>query len=150
MTNIFTYGNFSLSIFVHGVHGATSRNYTKNDEVSGVEVRYNTTQKNWWTKTNPTNDWIKNQDLANQMGSGGLVVYEKTDFVRIKDVSLSYDLPKSLLSKIGVSKVKVFVTGRNLLTFTKWSGLDPELTDEDSQRDIPMQKEYVFGLSLGF
>jgi len=150
LTNTFTYGNFSLSIFVHGVHGATMRNYTMADNVSGVEVRYNTTQKNWWTKTNPTNDWIRNQDLAGQMGSGSLVVYEKTDFVRIKDVSLSYDLPKSMLGKIGLSKVKVYVTGRNLLTFTKWDGLDPELSDEGSQREIPMQKEYVFGLSMGF
>lgn len=150
MTNTFTYGNFGLSIFIHGVHGATMRNYTMADDVSGVEVRYNTTQKNWWTPTNPTNEWIVNKDLANKMGSGTLIDYEKTDFIRVKDISLSYDLPKGLTSKLGLSRVRCYITGRNLMTFTKWRGLDPELSSSGSQREIPMQKEYVFGLSLGF
>jgi len=68
----------------------------------------------------------------------------------LKDVSLAFDLPKNAVNKIGLSNVKVYVSGRNLLTFTQFSGLDPELIDEDAQRNIPMQKELVFGLSFGF
>ena len=77
-------------------------------------------------------------------------LYESTDFIRLKDVSLAYELPKNAISRIGLSNVKVYVSGRNLLTFTKWSGLDPELVDEDAQRNIPMQKELIFGLNFGF
>lgn len=150
MTNTFTYGNFSLSIFMHGVSGSTVQNYLMNDDVQGAEVRYNTLKKNWWTPTNPTNDWIANALMANNMSGQSGRIYEKPDFVRIKDVSLSYDLPKSTVSKIGLSRLKVFITGRNLATFTKWTGMDPDLTDEQAQQRIPMQKEYVFGMSLGF
>jgi hypothetical protein len=150
ITNIVTYGPFTLSVFVHGVSGSTIRNYLMNDDVQGSEVRYNTLKKNWWTKDNPTNDWIADALLANnEQGASGRI-YEKPDFVRVKDVSLSYDLPKTAVSKIGLSRLKVYITGRNLLTFTKWTGMDPDLTDEQAQQRIPMQKEYVFGMSLGF
>jgi TonB-linked SusC/RagA family outer membrane protein len=150
LTNTFTYSNFTLSIFIHGVSGSTVQNYLMNDDVQGAEVRYNTLKKNWWSKTNPTNDWIANALLANNMSGQSGRIYEKPDFVRIKDISLGYDLPKNMVGKIGLSRVKVYVTFRNLLTFTKWTGMDPDLTDEQAQQRIPMQKEYVFGMSFGF
>jgi hypothetical protein len=135
---------------MHGVSGATVQNFLMNDDVQGAEVRYNTLKKNWWTPTNPTNDWVANALLANNMSGSSGRIYEKSDFVRLKDISLSYDLPKSMISKMGLNKLKVFVTGRNLVTITKWTGMDPDLTDEQAQQRIPMQKEYVFGLSFGF
>jgi TonB-linked SusC/RagA family outer membrane protein len=149
LTNTLAYHNFSLSFFIHGVKGITAHNDRMTDDVQ-VEVRYNTLKKNWWTTTNPTNDWYMNTQMANQMQGFTGILYESTDFVRLKDVSLSYDLPKSVLSKIGLSNMRLYVTGRNLYTLTKWSGLDPELVTQDAQRNIPMQKELVFGLSLGF
>jgi TonB-linked SusC/RagA family outer membrane protein len=149
LTNTFTYRNFSFSFFVHGVNGVTAHNDRMTDDVQ-VEVRYNTLKKNWWTTDNPTNDWVMNAQMANQMSGFGGNIYEKTDFVRLKDVSLAYDIPKSAISKIGLSNLRIYVTGRNLLTFTQWSGLDPELVDQAAQRNIPMQKELIFGLSLGF
>jgi hypothetical protein len=114
------------------------------------DLRYNTIKKNWWTSTNPTNDWVMNKKMADQMSGFGATLYESTDFIRLKDVSLAYDIPKAAISRIGLSNIRVYVSGRNLLTFTKWSGLDPELVDEDAQRNIPMQKELFFGLTFGF
>lgn len=150
VTNTFSYGNFMLSIFIHGVHGATARNYLMNDNVQGAEVRYNTLKKNWWTPDNPTNEWVMNKELADNMGGYTGNIYENPDFVRIKDASFSYDLPQSLIGRAGISRLRVYLTGRNLVTITKWTGMDPDLFDPNSQRSIPMQKEYVFGLSLGF
>ena len=147
LTNTLTYGNFSLSFFFYGVTGVTAHNDRMTDDVQ-IDVRYNTIKKNWWTPDNPTNDWYMNGQMANEMSGFGGTLYESTDFVRLKDVSLAYDLPKSAISRIGLSNLRVYVSGRNLLTFTKWSGLDPELVDQDAQRNIPMQKELIFGLSL--
>lgn len=150
LTNIFSYGNFKLNIFIYGIHGRTTMNYLMNDNVQGAEVRYNTRKKNWWTPDNPTNDWVKNEELASQMEGQSGHIYEVSDYIRVRDISLSYDLPASIIDKIGLNKLGFFFTGRNLLTFTDWTGMDPELVDEDSQQEIPMQKEYVFGLNLGF
>ncbi len=149
LTNTLSYGNFSLSFFFHGVNGITAHNDRMTDDVQ-ADLRYNTIKKNWWTSTNPSNDWYMNRKMANEMSGFGSTLYESTDFIRLKDVSLSYNLPKIAISRIGLSNLKVYVSGRNLLTFTKWSGLDPELVDQDAQRNVPMQKELIFGLNFGF
>ena len=106
--------------------------------------RRNTTQKNWWSEDNPTNEWIGNSE-DNQ--THGAAFIENAGFVRLKDVTLSYDLPSSLTSKVGFNKLRVYATGRNLLTFTDYNGLDPELSGD---RNTPLQREYLVGLILGF
>jgi len=110
-------------------------------------VRHNTTIKNWWTPTNPSNEFFMNNVDAQRMAGVEAAIYESADFTRIKDISLSYDLGSNILTRLGLNKLKLYVTARNLFTFTDWRGLDPELS---SQEAIPLQKEYVFGLTLGF
>lgn len=148
MTNSFSYKSFKLDVFVHGVHGVTKVNELMIDDVYET-VRRNTIKKNWWTPTNPTNDFYMNSKYANILGGDESqdFYYEDASFVRIKEISLSYDLPKSLISKLNVDKFRIYVTGSNLFTLTKWRGMDPEL---DEQRESIYQKEFVFGLSLGF
>ncbi|GEO03733.1 SusC/RagA family TonB-linked outer membrane protein [Adhaeribacter aerolatus] len=148
LTNSFSYGNFKLTVFVHGVHGVTKANELMVDDVYET-VRRNTIKKNWWTSENPTNDFYMNHKNANILGGdeSSNFYYENASFVRLKDVSLSYDLPPGLLGKAHIDRLRVYVTGRNLYTITDWRGMDPEIND---QRGTPMQKEYVLGLTLGF
>jgi hypothetical protein len=126
-------------------------------------VKRNTINKNWWTIDNPTNDHYMNNVNAHLMAGVSAEdntssdpdrpyfndgkFFENASFIRIKDISFSYDLPKSMIKKIGFDNLRLFFTGRNQFTFTKWKGVDPELQD---QRNIPMQKEFVFGLNLSF
>ncbi len=146
LSNTFGYKGFKLDVFIHGVHGVTKENSLMTDE-TWADVRRNTITKNWWTPDNPTNEWVVNELYAERMSGILGVIYENASFVRIKDVSLSYTFPKTLLGRYSLNNLRIFVTGRNLATFTKWRGLDPEL---DSQHQIPLQKEYVFGLNLEF
>jgi TonB-linked SusC/RagA family outer membrane protein len=147
LTNSFSYKNFTLDIFIHGVQGVTRRNELMSDLGVTAGVRHNTTKKNWWTPTNPSNEFWMNHVDAHRMAGVEAAIYETADFTRIKDISLSYDLPSTYLTKTGLNKLKIYLTGRNLFTFTNWRGLDPELS---SQVTIPLQKEYVIGLNLGF
>jgi TonB-linked SusC/RagA family outer membrane protein len=146
MSNAFAYRGFKLDIFLHGVHGVTKENSLMTDE-TWADVRRNTINKNWWTPENPTNEWVVNELYAERMSGILGAIYENASFVRVKDISLSYTFPKTLLTKYSVNNLRLFVTGRNLATFTNWRGLDPEL---DSQHQIPLQKEYVFGLNFEF
>jgi TonB-linked SusC/RagA family outer membrane protein len=148
LTNSFVYKQFKLQIFMHGVHGVTKNLFPLMTDLETFSViRRNTTKKNWWTPENPTNDFVMNHLQAEYMAGIRGYVYQSASFVRIKDISLSYDIPASLISKYGLSKLRVYSTGRNLFTFTKWQGLDPELSNQEA---IPLQKEFVLGLSLGF
>ena len=141
MTNTFKYKRFSLMIFVHGVSGVTRRNPFEDDNVF-TDTRRNTTRKDWWSATNPNGNHFANDANANPFGVN---FYENASFMRLKDVSLSYEVPTDALKKLKINSCKVYVSGRNLATITKFTALDPELTN---QYGLPLQKEIVFGLTI--
>lgn len=147
MNNTFSYKNLTLNVFIHGVHGVTKNNTLLNDTDVDQAVRMTTTKKNWWRPDNPTNEWYMNTWNANLQDGKSAAPYEQAGFVRIKDVSLAYDFAKSFLSRYGIGKCQLYLTGRNLFTLTRFGGMDPEL---NGQRNIPLQKEYVIGLNLDF
>jgi hypothetical protein len=140
-TNTFSYKEFSLMVFLQGSTGNIKQNPFWSDSVFG-DTRRNTTQKNWWSATNPTGDHFANDARANLFG---VSLYEKADFARLKDVSLAYNLPANLLQRAKLAGLKVYATGRNLATFTKYSALDPEFSN---QYALPLQREIIFGLTL--
>jgi TonB-linked SusC/RagA family outer membrane protein len=140
-TNTFNYKRFSLMVFIHGVNGVTKRNPFEDDNVF-TDVRRNTTRKDWWSPTNPNGNHFANDANANPLGVN---FYEDATFMRLKDISLAYELPASLMNKIKLNSCKFYITGRNLATFTGYGGLDPELND---QFGLPLQKEVIFGLTI--
>lgn len=80
---------------------------------------------------------------------------EDASFLKIKDITLGYTFPAALLRKANISKARVFFTGHNLFTFTKFSGLDPEFSGSTTSfgsysAGIPMTKLYTFGVNLTF
>lgn len=76
---------------------------------------------------------------------------QNASFMRLKVLTLGYSLPKSLLRKTNVIKnVRAYVTGRNLLTFTKYKGVDPEVDSNLELGAYPNTKQYVAGLDFTF
>ena len=76
---------------------------------------------------------------------------EDASFLRLKNLMLSYSLPKALLKKSGfIRGLRVYAQGQNLLTFTNFSGLDPEGTSNVYAAQYPMSRQYTFGLDLMF
>ena len=140
--NSFRYKNFSLYLFLQGVQGTSRNNPLLSDAVQSG-VRNNTTRKNWWSATNPTNEFYANALGVNIYSVGML---ESDSYARLKDASLSYDLPAKILGQLKISRLKIYANARNLFTITKWTGTDPELNSQDA---IPLQKEFVFGLNIG-
>ena len=72
-------------------------------------------------------------------------------YLRVRNITLGYTLPKQLLSKIFIKNLRVYSSGQNLLTFDKLpKGIDP-LVPNDSQGAIyPIAKSYTFGIDLSF
>ena len=106
-------------------------------------------EQHFWTPSNPTNEfWSRSSQANRYLGRGTTPsVYENADFIRIKDITLSYELASAAASKIGVNNVRFFLSGKNLFTITKWQALDPEL---DNQRAIPLQREFMVGANVQF
>ncbi|MFY7730756.1 MAG: hypothetical protein ACOVRN_14635, partial [Flavobacterium sp.] len=75
------------------------------------------------------------------------------DYFRIKVVQLGYSLPSSIISKAGLSKTRLYVTGENLLTFTKYTGFDPEIGGDVMGIDrgyYPQARSFMIGCNLAF
>ncbi|WP_420151941.1 SusC/RagA family TonB-linked outer membrane protein [Siphonobacter sp.] len=94
-------------------------------------------------------------------GSGGNNQAESTfwldnfGYLRLKNIQAGYNIPSQYTTRIGVSRVRVYLTAENLLTFSKYRGVDPEKSTTQSGADnqddpFPLLKSYSFGLNLSF
>lgn len=76
---------------------------------------------------------------------------EDASFLRLKNLMLAYALPQDLMKKTGfIRGVRMYVQGQNLLTFTNFSGLDPEGTTNVYAAQYPMSRQFTFGLDIMF
>jgi TonB-dependent starch-binding outer membrane protein SusC len=123
------YKGFDLTMFFQGVSGNDVLN-TNLYDLEGMTRLFNagTAVLNRWTPTN-TNTTIPraiNGD-PNQNARISDRYIEDGSYLRLKNLTLGYSLPKSILPENFISRVRIYVTGQNLLTFTKYSGYDPEI-----------------------
>lgn len=91
-------------------------------------------------------DQNANWNVWNSRGSSRF--FQKTDYLSIREVTLAYNLPTTISENIGLQNVRFHLTGSNLHYFTKYEGLNPEVTDSDVGYPIP--RELIFGVSINF
>lgn len=129
-TNV-SYKGIYLDVFFNFVQGNEVLNYTRVFNEDGLRRGFN-------NNTNVLNAWKEAGDVTDVFQIGGTNAamngagtsshwIEDGSFVRLKTVSLGYNLPSDLLEKIGMSNLKIYVAGENLKTWTDYSGLDPEV-----------------------
>ena len=76
---------------------------------------------------------------------------ENASFMRLKNLTVSYDLPKNWMRRTGfMESARVFFVGRNLWTVTKYRGYDPEIDSNMQLGNYPNTKQFTFGLELTF
>ena len=84
------------------------------------------------------------------IGVGTARALQDLSYIRLKQVTLSYNLPSNLLNKMFLDNAKVYVQGINLLTFTNYTGLDPEFTGGSQTGIFPPSKNFTVGVQFGF
>jgi TonB-linked SusC/RagA family outer membrane protein len=132
--------NFTASVFLRADLGHIRRFSAAEHSWSTYDRRgyYNVP---FWTPTNGENEYPRLNESRDQYG-GGLRVFKPSSFLRLQDISLSYNIPSSVYERLGITDARVFVSGRNVLTVTNWPGMDPE----SGMR--PMPKTYTVGVNL--
>ncbi|WP_020566819.1 SusC/RagA family TonB-linked outer membrane protein [Neolewinella persica] len=132
-TNDFSYRGLSLNVFFQGSFGNKIANAAGGFMSCGACWFDNQTrdQLDAWTPDNRDTD-IPEARFYWENGTNGRSSRYLSDgnFVRLKTATLAYELPSSLTSKAGLSRLRVYVTGQNLLTFTNYEGWDPELASD--------------------
>jgi TonB-linked SusC/RagA family outer membrane protein len=165
ISNTFAYKNLALSIFLQGVYGNDILNATR-IETEGMENYKNqsTAVLGRWKKVGDLTDIPAAVPSSTSNSAVSTRFIEDGSFLRVKSVTLSYNLKNDFLKKAEIGLVKFYVTGQNLLTFTHYSGYDPELSFGGSSSDAqtantalgidygtyPQPRTIIFGMNIEF
>ncbi len=145
LRNDFTFlKNFTASVFLRADLGQIGRFSDAMNSGYGVYDRANksTGPLPYWTAQNPNNEYPRLNPTSYGVYGGGIMIYKPQSFLRIQDVSLTYNLPAVVAQQIKLNSLQIFGSIRNLSTFTKWPGWDPE------SGMSPMPRTYTFGLNF--
>lgn len=83
-------------------------------------------------------------------GTNSDMLYYSNNYIRLKNATLSYNLPSSLVDRVGLGNVRLYVTGLNLLTFDNYPGYDPEATGITTAASIPVARQINGGIEVQF
>ena len=165
-----SYKGFDFSSFLYWKAGGQIANYTR------YWTDFNTFQGNRtrrvlyesWTPENPNAKLPR--ITSNDATSGTVPVdyyIEPGGYLRLRNLQLGYTIPKGIMERLGIDRLRIYVQAQNLFTITKYTGLDPEITTNNTGRNdytrrfadrnlgvdvgnYPTPKGYLFGLNLGF
>lgn len=146
---------FDIAIMFNGTTGNKMYNGFK---MQAYRLQYSQDLLNSWSPDNTGSDIprLDRNDPNNNYSTASNYFLEDASYVRLRNLQIGYSLPSSLAGTIGFSKCRVYVGGYNLLTFTKYTGFDPGLSNFGKlARGVdrgyyPMSKSFVAGISLGF
>lgn len=177
LTNTFTYKGFDLSIFMNFSVGNDVFNATKFfTSLIGQSNRTGTAavdSSNRWITVGSDGQKITDPATLQRVNAGKTVAQinnlqsadkatmhswaiEDASFLRINNITFGYTLPKNLIQRVHLSKLRVFATVNNLCTLTGYSGFDPEVSTRNSSgltpgvdwSAYPRSRSFVFGLSV--
>lgn len=158
LQNSFSYKAFKLDVFLQGSQGANQLNINVIESVYPANFRRNALTEialDRWTTANPDTKWPSGINSNSYGGSKvNTMVLQDASYVRLKNVQLSYQVP--LGNTKFIKSLRVYATGQNLYTWTKYLGFDPEANSYGGSNvrldysSYPLARTYIFGLNAGF
>jgi TonB-linked SusC/RagA family outer membrane protein len=141
LKNTFRYKGLELTVLFDAVQGVTRINYF----YGGLQSRDNQVKVDYWTPENPSNEFPQ-PNIRSEYYFLDAVRVRDASFVALRNVSLSYTLPKKWIEKVKVSGMQIYIRGNNLKYWTDFVGYSPET---DLGR-FPITKNWTIGTNITF
>ena len=152
MSNYFTYKGFDLNFFLNASYG----NMLQFDRNMSFNGRYNSLKVNYWRVTeydangvavasNGSNEAPRPNNGIENPNFRSSLNYFNASFLRLSNATLGYNLPKSVLTKMKISKFRLYTTVQNAFCITKYPGTDPE---SGENFNAPMPRKFMFGINM--
>jgi TonB-linked SusC/RagA family outer membrane protein len=152
LTQSINYNNIELTLFIQGSQGNKVLNFTRWYTEGGVSNgNYSRDVLGRWTGVGTSNDMprmILNDPNGNNRVSDRFV--EDGSYLRVKNVRVAYSAPAKWVSKMGVKKAQIYISGQNLLTFTNYTGMDPEVGGGVDIGFYPQSRTFIAGATIDF
>jgi TonB-linked SusC/RagA family outer membrane protein len=156
LTNRITYKGLSLEVFFQGQWGNQVLNNNGFFMESSASAGWNNMQSQLdrWTTPGQITRVPRPYEGGTEPGSSTIQTFstkqlENASYIRLKQVTIGYDLPSGLVRKLNMSQVRVFAQAINLLTWTAYTGLDPEILFTEIGR-YPQSKQITGGIQIEF
>jgi len=156
-SNTISYNDFDLNFSFQGAYGGKIFNALNQQlEISTLGTNAAATLNDRWTPTNPSNEIPRAS--SSPLGIVSERYVEDASFLRLKLITLGYTLPKSVSKKLGTKSVKFYISAENLITWTKYTGYDPEVSSYEQNNlypgidfgSYPNSKTFISGLNVTF
>jgi TonB-linked SusC/RagA family outer membrane protein len=153
LTATASYKNFDIVIFAQGQAG--NKIFQGLHRLDIANANYTTKVLSRWTGPGTSNTYPRliDGDPNHNTTFNSSFYLEDGSYLRIKTVQLGYTFNKGLVRKIGMQRARLYVTSENLITFTKYTGYDPEIGGGIFSIDrgiYPQARSFMVGLSVGF
>lgn len=155
LTNTFKWKGLSLSVLVQGSYGNDIYNVSKMESQGMYDGKNQSTAvlDRWQVPGQITNVPKARFEMKNST-----YFLENGSYLRVKDISFSYDLPRNIINKLHVTRFMPYVSATNLFTITGYKGMDPEVNQYGNSGAVqgidwgtyPMSRSFVFGLKVEF
>ena len=147
------YKGFDMMIFAQGAAGNKIFQGLRRLDIGNAN--YSTEVLSRWNGEGTSNSYprISSSDNNGNFTNMSDFYLEDGDYLRFKVVQLGYTLPSTIINKIGMQKVRLYITAENLLTLTKYTGYDPEIGGDVFGIDrgyYPQARSFMFGANLQF
>lgn len=144
MNNTFSYKDISLSVLLYARLGGYIQ-YDFNNLITYEPANWG--DLDYWTPENQEAKFPTPGNQLNYGNYGSALLYEKASYLKVKDITLSYNLPQSPLAKVGIENVKLYGSMKNYFTFSNIDNYDPE---RGGAITFPLAKQLVFGINVEF
>jgi len=173
--NQFTYKNFDLSIFVNFQYGNKVLNANKLEFTSGYTTNSNllSIMNGRWKNIDAEGNVVTDPNQLRAMNTNAKIwspltgassffvnswAVEDGSFLRINNITLGYTFPAMSISRLKITKLRIYATGNNIAVFTRYSGYDPEvntrratpITPGVDYSAYPRSHNYIFGVNVSF
>jgi len=145
--------NFDMTLFATGVEG--NKVFQGLRRLDILTANWTTEALGRWTGAGTSNDFprLSNSDPNGNFTKPSAFYLSDGSYFRIKNLQIGYTIPTQLLTKYGVDRLRIYFSANNLVTFTKYSGFDPEIGGSSYSIDrgvYPQARAFLFGVNLGF
>lgn len=169
LTNTFSYNNFDLTVLINFQYGNYLYDDAAKQAIGNMATRWNQrreTLDRWQRPGDVTNvpRLTLNSDsrAVDQRGVNSDLYAYDASFIRVRNVVLGYSLPKSVIEPLGLSRLRIYMSGTNLFLFTSFPGWDPEIIRDNSnplEQNLrpgstylhpPQARTIMFGINIDF
>ncbi len=145
MNNTVTYKNWTLSALLYARMGGYMQ-YDMNSQLNFESANWG--DLDYWTLENKGAKFPSPGSPSTTFGTYGTsLLYEKADYIKLKDITLAYNLPTDFVGRVGIGSVRVYGSLKNYFTFSSVKNYDSE---RGGSINFPLAKQMVFGLNVQF